>query len=119
MSAIAPQIPSGTTNGRMVKIAATATAGTLLHTAVSGTTDMDEIWVWAVNSDTTDRKLTIEFGGVADPDDLLEYTVPAEDGLHLVVPGIRLHNALVVRAWAATANVIMCAVNVNRIYQAG
>lgn len=117
MPGFAPVIPSGSTDGRMVKVVATATAGTILHTAVTGTDDMDEIFVWAVNSDTTARKLTIEFGGVATPDDLIEFTVPAEDGHYLVVPGIRLQNGLVVRAFAATANVIMCAVNINRIFR--
>ena len=117
MSSMTPRITSGGTNGRMVKVVATATAGTLLHTAVSGTDDMDEIYIWAVNSDTTARKLTIEWGGVASPDDLIEYTVPAEDGLHLVVPGLRLQNGLVVRAFAATANVVMCAVNINRLHK--
>jgi hypothetical protein len=38
-----------------------------------------------VNSDTTDRKLTIEWGGVDSPDDLIEFTVPAESGLYLIV----------------------------------
>ena len=117
MAGFSARIPSGTTNGRMVKVAATSTPGTTLHTAVSGTDDMDEIWIWAVNSDTTDRKLTIEYGGVASPDDLIEYTVPAESGFHLILPGIRLQNGLAVKAFAATANVVMCAVNVNRIYK--
>lgn len=113
MATYTVQIPSGSTNGRMVKVAATATAGTLLHTAHA--TDIDEVYVWAVNSDTTDRKLTIEFGGVSSPDDLIETTIVAESGLVLVVPGIRVTGGVAVRAFAATANVIMCAVNVNRI----
>ena len=117
MPSFSSRIASGSTNGRMVLVAATATPGTLLHTAVTGTDDMDEIWIWAVNSDTVDRKLTIEFGGVAAPADLIEYTVPAENGFHLVVPGIRLQNGLAVRAFAAAANVIMCAVNINRMHK--
>ena len=117
MAGFSARIPSGSTNGRMVKVVATATPGTTLHTAVTGTDDMDEVWIWAVNSDTTDRKLTIEFGGVTAPDNLIEYTVPAENGFHLIVPGIRLQNGLVVAAFAATANVIMCAVNINRMHR--
>ena len=108
-------IPSGSTNGRMNEINATATAGDILHTVVTGTDDMDEIWVWAVNNSTTAVLLTIEFGGVTSTDDLIRYTVPPQDGLHLVVPGIRLENGLIVRAFAATTDVITCAVNVNRI----
>jgi hypothetical protein len=104
---------SGGTTGKNIKVAATATAGTLIHTAHA--TSIDEIWLWCVNSDTTDRKLTIEFGGVAAPDDLIEVTVPAEDGLYLVVPGLTLTNSLVVRAFAATANVLSINGFVNRI----
>lgn len=107
---------SGSTDGRMIKVAATATAGTLIHTANASTTDdYDEIWLWAVNSDTSARKLTIEFGGVAAPDDLIETTIPAESGLVLIVPGFILRNSLVVRAFAASANVVMIGGYVNLV----
>lgn len=108
---------SGSTNGRAIKVAATATAGTTIHTAQSGTTDgkYDEIWLWCVNSDASDRKLTIEFGGTTAPDDLIEQTIPTESGLYLVVPGLILQNAAVVRAFAATANVLSIFGFVNRV----
>jgi len=105
---------SGSTDGRMVKVAATgATAGTTIHTAHS--TSLDEVWLWAVNSDTTARKLTIEFGGTSSPDDLIEVSIPPEGGLVLVVPGLIVTNSVVVRAFCATANVVMIAGFVNRI----
>lgn len=104
---------SGSTDGRIIKIVQTATAGTLLHTAHA--TALDELWLWAVNSDTTDRKLTIEYGGVASPDDLIEQTITAESGLVLICPGLLITNSLVVRAFAATANVVMVGGYVNRI----
>jgi hypothetical protein len=75
--------------------------------------------LYAVNSDTTARKLTIEWGDVDSPDDLIEFTVPAESGLYLVVaPGLVIKgNAtpLVVRAFCASANVVNIAGFVNRI----
>ena len=100
---------SGSTDGRAIKVVATATPGTTIHTAVAGTTagTFDEIWLYAMNTDTSDRKLTIEYGGVAAPDDLIEVTIPTEAGLFLVVPGLVLQNTLVVKAFAATANVIL------------
>ena len=104
---------SGVTTGKNIKVVATATLGTTIHTAHASS--IDELWLWAVNSDTTDRKLTIEFGAAASPDDLVEYTVPAEDGLHLIIPGLTLTNSLVVRAFAASANVILINGFVNRI----
>lgn len=106
---------SGSTNGRAIKVVATGTPGTLIHTAVAGAVNYDEIWLWAFNSDTVDRKLTIEYGGVAAPDDDLEITVPAEGGPIIIVPGWVLQNGLIVRAFCATANVVMIGGFVNGI----
>jgi len=109
---------SGSTDGRMIKVAATATAGTTIHTGSTTATTFHEVWLYAVNSDSSSRKLTIEWGGVTSPDDLIELTVTAESGLVLVVPGLVLQGnatALVVRAFAATANVISIAGYVNEI----
>ena len=109
---------SGSTDGKLIKVAATATAGTTIHTGSTTATTYDELWLYAVNSDTTDRKLTIEFGGTSSPDDLIEQTITAESGLLLVVPGLVIKGnatALVVRAFAATANVVMVGGYVNRI----
>lgn len=104
---------SGSTDGRGVKVAATSSAGTTIHT--SHASALDEVWLWAVNSDTTARKLTIQLGGTTDPDDSIELTVPAEGGLLLVVPGLVVTNSVVVRAFCATANVVVLHGFVNRI----
>ncbi len=108
---------SGSTNGRGIKVVATATTGTTIHTAVAGTTanTWDEIWMWAVNSDTAPRKLTIEFGGTTSPDDTIEVTIPAESGLFLVIPGLVLDNGVLVTAFCATANVVDIFGYVNEI----
>lgn len=110
---ISKQKLSGSTDGRMVKVAATASAGTTIHTAHA--TALDEVWLWAVNSDTAARKLTIEYGGTSSPDDTIEVTIPAESGLVLIVPGFILTNSLVVKAFAAAANVVLIGGYVNRI----
>lgn len=115
MPTFTKQLPSGSTNGKGIKIAATATAGTLLHTAVSGTSSLDEIWIYAVNSSTSSVKLTIEWGEATAPDGNIEQTIPGEAGLTLVVPGLLLQNGLTVRAFAGTANVIVCHAYVHRI----
>ncbi len=108
-----------TGTGRMTKVAATATAGTTIHTVANVATTVDEIWLYAMNNDTVDRELTIEFGGVSSPDDLIRFTVPTKDGLYLVVAGLVLQGnttPVVVRAFcAAAANVISIGGYVNRI----
>lgn len=104
---------SGSTDGRGVKVAATSSSGTTIHTAHA--TALDEVWLWAVNSDTTARKLTVQFGGTSDPDDSIEVTIAAEGGLVLVVPGLIATNSVVIRAFCATANVVIVHGFVNRI----
>ena len=109
---------SGSTDGKLIKVAATATPGTTIHTGSATASTYDELWLYAVNSDSTDRKLTIEWGGTSSPDDLIEQTITAESGLILVVPGLVVKgNAtqLVVKAFAATADVVMIGGYVNRI----
>ena len=111
--------PAGTTGtGLAVKVAATETAGTAIHTASDTATTIDEIWLYAVNTSASAVKLTIEWGEATAPDGNIELTVAAESGLVLVSPGLLLQgNATpkVVRAFAATANVVMMAGFVNRI----
>ena len=114
-TSITPMVLSGSTNGRGIKVAATATPGTTLHTATSTSTELDEITLYANNSDSTDRLLTIELGGVTSPDDLVQVTVPAQSGWNLIVSGHRLKGGVVVKAFAATANVIVMFGEVNRI----
>ena len=115
MATYSKALLSGSTQGKQIKVGATATPGTLLHTAVSGTSDLDEIWVYATNTTTSSVKLTVEWGETTSPDGLIEVTLPAEDGYMLVIPGLLLQNALVVRAFAGTANVIVCNGYVNKI----
>jgi hypothetical protein len=109
MATFSKTILSGSTDGKQIKVAATATAGTLIHTGPTNTAHLHEVWLYAVNTETTDRKLTIEWGAAASPDDLIEYTVKAENGLYLIIPGLLIKgnaSALTVRAFAATTNVI-------------
>jgi hypothetical protein len=106
---------SGSTNGRGIKVVATATLGTTIHTAVSGTSAWDEIWLYAFNSDPADVMLTIEWGGATDPDDICEVTIPSRAGWVPIAPGFLLQNSLVVTAFAATANVITIQGWVNAI----
>lgn len=111
---------SGSTLGKGILVGTTATiaSGTTIHTANTNTSVTEEIWVYAQNTSTSNVKLTLGYGGTTDPDDLMELTITAEAGLVLVVPGLILKGnttAAVVRANAATANVIVLHGYVNRI----
>ena len=111
------EVLSGSTNGLAVKITATATAGTTIHTAVAGTTSRDEIWLWAQNNDADGetRTLTIEFGGATSPDNLIIVPIPCKAGPVLVVPGFPLRNTLVVAGFADEANDVQVYGYVNRV----
>ena len=114
MANYSKNILSGSTNGRQIKVVATASAGTLIHTAHA--TALDEIWLYAVNDTATDRLLTIQWGGTTATDDDIEFTVKAQNGLYLIVPGLLLTGGTVVRAFcAAAANAIQISGYVNRI----
>ena len=109
---------SGSTDGRAVLVVETATAGTTIHTGSATATTYDEIWLYAQNTSAADVKLTLEWGGTTSPDDLIEVTITTEAGLVLVSPGLLLKgNAtpLIVKAFAASANVVTLHGYVNQI----
>jgi hypothetical protein len=118
MATFSKLILSGSTDGRGIKVAATGTPGTTIHTGSSTATTIDEVWLYAMNTSTSSIKLTIEWGGTSSPDDLIEATLTGESGLSLLVPGLVIKgNAtpLVIRAFAGSANVITLSGYVNRI----
>lgn len=109
---------SGSTDGLAIKVTGTSTAATVtVHTAVAGTTvgTFDEIWLYANNTSATAVKLTIEWGTDTAADGNIELTVQPEAGLVTIIPGLILQNAKVVKAFAATADVILLTGFVNAI----
>jgi len=119
MATFSKIVLSGSTDGRAVLISGTTSGGAnLVHTASATATDYDEVWLYAMNTDTTARKLTVEWGSNSSPGDLIEITIPAESGLTLVSPGLVLKgnaSALTVKAFAATTNVVTVLGYANRI----
>ena len=116
MATFSKQMLSGSTNGKGIKVAQTATAGTTIHTAVSGTSSLDEVWLYAHNSSSAAVKLTLEWGEATAPDGHIEINIGAEGtGLVLIAPGLLLQNSLVIKAFAGTANVVTITGYVNRI----
>ena len=108
---------SGSTSGQPIKVAATASPGTTIHTAVAGATSFDEIYLWVTNTDTVTRTLTIQWGGTTDPDNLITkaYSITASSPPALIVPGLVLNGGLAVRAFASSANVLLISGYVNQI----
>ena len=115
MATFTKAILSGSTDGRGIHVNDDTTPGVLIHTGSATAADVHEIWLYATNYDTTARKLTIEWGGATAGGDIIELTIAAESGLVLVVPGLILQNSMVVKAFAATADVILLTGYVNAI----
>jgi len=118
MTTFSKAVLSGSTDGRGVKVAATSSAGTTIHTGSSTAADIHEVWLYAVNQDTVSRTLTLQWGGTSDPDDSITYTLAAASGLVLVAPGLVVKgNAtpLVIKAFASATNVVMLHGYVNVI----
>jgi len=110
---------SGSTDGRGILVVATATLGTAIHTPVTGTTvgTWDEIWLYAYNSHTAAVVLSVEFGGVTDPKDVIALSIAPQAGLVLVIPGLPLQNGTNanVTAFASVASKISVFGYVNAI----
>ena len=105
------------TNGRGILVAATSSPGTLIHTTSTTATTIDEVWLYAQNTDTSARKLTVEWGGTGSGD-ILEVTIQPESGLILISAGLILlysGSTTTINAFAASTNVIGIYGFVNRI----
>ena len=100
----------------------TSSPGALIHTAVSGTTDWDEIWLWTCFTYMTEsgpsyppsgdahrlppERVVVEFGGTSDPDDQIVVRPRYPGPPVLAVPGLLLNNSTEVRAYCHTAELV-------------
>lgn len=115
MATYSKLVLSGSTNGKLVKVTgAVSSDAVTIHTAVSGTSDFDEIWLYANCTHTTDVNLTILWGG-STTDDEITMAIPNGSGLYQIVPGNPLQNGAVVTAYAGVANVVYISGFVNRV----
>ena len=119
MATYSKELLSGSTQGKAIKVVATASTGTTIHATGTSATVEDEIWLYAYNSSASSVVLTLQYGGTTAVDNDIKLTIPATSGLTLLVPGLILTGtgaaANTVYAYAATANVVTINGYVNRI----
>jgi hypothetical protein len=119
MTIFAKTLLSASSQGKAIKVVATATLGTTIHSTGTSATTIDEAWLYAYNSSGSAVVLTIEYGGVTAPDNQIKLSIPATSGLTLITPGLILTGtgsaASTITAFAGTANVITISGYVNRI----
>jgi hypothetical protein len=118
MATFSKVLHSGSTGGRPIKVVATATAGTIIHSTGTSASIIDEVWIYATNTSTSAVLLTLEWGGVTSPDDKIIASIPPQSTV-VVVPGQPLVGtgsaARTVGAFAGTTAVINIFGYVNRI----
>ncbi len=121
MASYTKRFLSGSTSGKQILVTGTATgSANTIHTAVSGSSDFDEVYLFADNSSSSDVLLTIEWGGTTDPNEIIEINIPglgnpATDGLRNIIPGLPMNGGLVIKAFAGTGSVLKISGFVNRI----
>jgi len=122
MATFSKEILSGSTDGKLIIVGAGSPGGgsTIIHTASSTATTIDEVWVYANNCHSADIKLSIQWGAYSSNEtNLMEMTIPTEGGLTLVIPGLVMKGnastALFCAAFAATTSMINLSGYVNRI----
>jgi hypothetical protein len=76
---------------------------TTIHTAQSGTTHIDEVYLWASSKHTADVDLHVQWG---DSTDAIIITIPPKVGLIPVVTGLVICDSNVVTASASTVDVV-------------
>jgi hypothetical protein len=119
MSSYSKKLLSASSSGTPIKVAATSIgSGTLIHTAVAGSTSFDEVYLWCSNGDAAnDHFLTVGWGGTTNPDHLIcpNVRIPAGSGPIPVVMGLLLNGGLLIKASAEVANDLILTGYVNAI----
>ena len=94
---------SGQTDGKPIKITQTATAGNTIHTAIAGTSNWHELYVWAYCTHTAAVTLSIEYG---DTDTITQTLQNLVGPIWIIPKGTPLHNGQVIKIFASIANVV-------------
>ena len=108
---------SGSTSGKPIPVVATTTIGTTIHTAVSGASSFDELYLWASNVTGAAATLTVEWGGATDPGNHMTkaYSISANSPPVPIATGQVLNGGLLCTAFGGTASAINITGYVNRI----
>ena len=108
-------ILSASTDGLGILIVGTDTGSAdTIHTAVTGTDDLDKITLQASNNHTADVELTIEYGEDTATKTIVK-TIKKKSGLRVMLAGLPLQNAKVVKAFASVANKVTIFGGIERI----
>ncbi len=112
-------ILSGSTDGEGIPVTGlTPSTGTVIHTAVTGAADsIDEVYIRAWNSASgAPRDISFAIGPTTATGSRYTETLPSGPliGLQLVIPGLVLRNAKVIKAYVTVVGAVNIFGYVNR-----
>ena len=114
--AFTKKLLSGSTNGKVILISATASTGNTIHTAVSGTSSLDEIYLYGTNTSASAVVVNVEWGEAnTSPSTNTILTIPPKTGRYVIADGRLLQNGLVVTIFASVTNTVVIDGFVNAI----
>ena len=108
-------ILSGSTAGEPIDLSSTS-AETTIHTAANASSTLDEIWLWAANTTTTNQMLRVQYNSTL-ATKRAQQTIPAQGGWILVCPGVIMSSGVITALSTATASDVHIMGYVNRISQ--
>ena len=113
---ITPKLLSGSTSGQPIPVTVTdVSSAVTVHTAVSGTTDIDEVLLWASNITAAAATISLIVGGTGDAYHLLKsISVPPRSQIPILCRA-RFNGAAVLKAYASVASAINLHGGVDRI----
>lgn len=116
MPTFSRQLLSASTDGLPVVVAATASPGTLLHTAVGGA-GRDEVFIWVANVTGGPATLSVQWGSTSDPAGMAckGLSIPPNGPPVPIMVGQTIANAQEVRAFSDTASALNITGYINRI----
>lgn len=106
-------LSAASAEGDAIKVAATSTPGTLLHTA--GASGVEVLTLYAVNTSSTTVTLTLEWGGTTSPDDLVPQDIRPNVGPVKLCMNRPLAAGASLRAFAGTTNVLTVYGEMNKV----
>ena len=110
-------LSGSSSTGRPVLVDQDSATGTTIHEGPATAADIDEVWLWATNVNTSTETLVLEWGAIADPADRMVTTINPNETV-LISPGWLLQGnstELLIKAFSTTANKINIIGYANRI----
>jgi hypothetical protein len=105
---------SASNSGEPIQVAAITSPGTIIHSGIAGTTQKDEVFIYAHNTGTGVFPMILEIGSTG-AGNRVSISIAPQDSYQLIYPGIPINNSAIIRGYCTSgANVILAGGYVQR-----